>query len=217
MKAKTLSVGCLSWAATTRHNQQVWNYRDPRAGVVPPGGYPNWQAAQTQQVLDWNTMYNLPDRYRLGEYPVSVIEGMPPTAKGRQRANGQWDGDLALVKLSVPIVFPVNNYLVQRLDLAMSDTGLGFGVVDGVNYALPLYPYPRVYFRAAELERALRLTAAGLPGVYAFNDQNAVATRAVMNEQNYRDASPSRPRHRPRRPGQPEPRPSRAPVPAHLR
>ena len=164
------------------------NYRDPRAGPLPAGGWPNWLAAQTAQVADWNAIHQLPAAFRLGEYPVNVIEAMPPGIRGRQTGR-QRAGVLTLVKLSVPIVFPVNNYLAQMLDLAMFDAGLATGVVAGVNYAL--HAHPRVFFRAAQLERALRLAAVGPPAVYAFNDAAAVAGRAVMAEGNYRDNSPN--------------------------
>ena len=168
-------------------NAQVFNYRDPRAGPMPPNGYADWRAAQRQQVADWNAIHNLPLQHRLGEYPVNLIEQMPPAIRGCQTARGAWNGLLALVKLSVPVVFPVNNYVLQRLDLAMQDCQLPTGVVDGVKYTH--HPHSRVFYRAAQLERALRLTAAGQPGVYAFNDAAANTDRDVMDERRYRDAS----------------------------
>ena len=163
------------------------HYRDPRAGPVPAGGWSSAQAAMQQQVLDWNLIHQLPANCRLGEYPVNVIEQMPPAIRGHQQSPHQWSGLLSLVKLSVPVVFPVNSYLVQQLDLAMLDTGLHTGTVDGVDYTL--HAYPRLFFRAAQLERALRLTAAAQPGVFVFADAAAVVDRGVMDEQNFRDAS----------------------------
>ena len=166
------------------------SYRDPRAPApLPVGGWPTWQAAQAAQFADWNHIHQLPQQLRVSEFPVNVIEGMPPAIKGGWQTNGQWYGVLKLMKLSTPVVFPVNNYLLTQLNRAMEDMALPTGVVDGVDYAHPLQPHPRVFFRAAQLVRALRLTAAAQPGVYAFHDAAAVVTRAVLDEQNYRDAS----------------------------
>ena len=177
---------------TNNHQPYAWganaagHYRDPRAGPLPAGGWASWQAAQAQQIADWNLLHHRPGEPRLGEYPVHVVERMPGAYKGQMETD-QWQGILHLVTLSKPIVFPVNDYLVQKLDPAMMDGGLHSGVVDGVDYTQ--HRYPQVYFRAAELERALRLTAAGQAGVYAFVDPAAVAARAVMTEGNYRDRS----------------------------
>ena len=158
------------------------HYRDPRAGPLPAGGWPSWQAAATQQVADWNAIHSLPAQTRLGQFSVSAIEAMPPSIRGRDTTNGGYRAKISLVKLSVPVVFPVSQYVVSKLDLAMLDVGLNSGVVDGVSYVQSAFP--RVLFRAAQLERALRLSA---HGVFTFNDAAAVAARAVMTEQNYRD------------------------------
>ena len=158
------------------------HYRDPRAGPLPAAGWPDWQTALAAQIRDWNAIHQM-SQSRLGEYPVNIIEGMPAGIKGQQQANGQWSGLLTLVKLSRPIVFPVNNYLKSKLDLAMHDTGLRSGTVDRMPYRN--HAFPQLYYRAAQLERAIRQVAPG--GPFAFNDQAAVTIRAVLTWTNYRD------------------------------
>ena len=154
------------------------SYRDPRAGHLPLGGWPTRQAALSAQLADWAAIHQPPGHYRLGEYRVVDIEQMPPNAKL---------AELQLVKLSVPLVFPVNDYVISRLDLAMQDVGLPTGMVDGVHYAH--HAYSRVFHRAAQLERAMQLTGADKPGVYLYHYPAAAAARAVMDERNYRDSS----------------------------
>ena len=157
----------------------VGHYRDPRAGPLPPGGWRTWQQAQQAQVDDWNYIHNLPTTIRLGEYPVSTIEAMPPSMRGQVSRAGGWLGKLHIAKLSAPIVFnPANNYVVGKLDMAMGDCQLPTGLVDNVLYT------SHTYYRAAQLEFALRINAAG---AFVNNAAGDVAARASVDEARYRD------------------------------
>lgn len=124
-----------------------------------------WQSnleAAEQKADDWNSYHDLPNTPRVGELTVDTLESVPSSVFNR----------LSSIKLSQPIVFPVNNYLLGHLSLALLQTGAVGGVIGGVPIVCP------VTFRAAAIEEAMRL--GGMDAV-------SVALRATLNEQLFRD------------------------------